>query len=594
MRMFDCLQSNLPECERELQVRIRSHASDLERNPTSLPETPTSPAILLQENNVSGQLLSSKRVRLIQNMHRYNSPNNMTYDDSRYFNGNQESTFDVENEAPETAGRNMMLNFGGAMDRLDPSASFPGLGELPSNGMEPAVEQNLTGTFTGDLNSTAYEVGDDHSHLLQEMLQQHPQSQQAQSTDAHSQAPATASHGSWEDSLHVLQEMVHLQQQQQQQVHQIYNQTQTEHAFNQGYNADRFRSAAFGGSAKFPGESDLLNLFQFPRSTTTSAIPSFGYTAGIRGKGPLYSTSTISGPVNTGSIYENRGIGYDPLLAHHLQNSSESFFHNLSRGNTPETSRHGGPNILVDLDQEREDLSGKNVASAYGSKRDHGAASGKGEPRGVNHFATERQRREYLNEKYQTLRSLVPNPTKADRASIVADAIEYVKELKRTVQELQLLVQEKRRAAGDSSGGKRRRSMDDADNYAGSCTTENASNGHLVMQKGNDTFSTDGSQLRSSWLQRTSQNGTHVDVRIVHDEVTIKVNQRRGKNCLVFDVIAVLQELQLDLLQASGATIGEHDVFLFNTKILEGSSTFAGYIAVKLLDALDRHLVINP
>lgn len=111
----------------------------------------------------------------------------MTYDDSRYFNGTQESTFEVESEAPEAAGRNMMLNFGGTMDRLDPSASFPGLGELPSNGMEPAVEQNLTGTFTGDLNSTAYEVGDDHNHLLQEMLQQHSQTQQAQLSDANSQ-----------------------------------------------------------------------------------------------------------------------------------------------------------------------------------------------------------------------------------------------------------------------------------------------------------------------------------------------------------------------------------------------------------------------
>lgn len=143
-----------------------------------------------------------------------------------------------------------------------------------------------------------------------------------------------------------------------------------------------------------------------------------------------------------------------------------------------------------------------------------------------------------------------------------------MKELKRTVQELQLLVQEKRRAAGDSSGGKRRRSMDATDAYTGSFTPENASNGtHLAMQKGNDSFSPDGSQLRCSWLQRTSHNGTQVDVRIVHDEVTIKVNQRRSKNGLVFDVIAVLQELQLDLIQAHGATIGEHDVYLFNTKV---------------------------
>lgn len=111
--------------------------------------------------------------------------------------------------------------------------------------------------------------------------------------------------------------------------------------------------------------------------------------------------------------------------------------------------------------------------------------------------------------------------------------------------------------------------MDETDAYTGSFTGENTGNGQtmLVMQKSNDSFSPDGSQLRSSWLQRTSQNGTHVDVRIVHDEVTVKVSQRRSRSGLVFDVIAVLHELQLDLVHAHGATIGEHDVYLFNTKV---------------------------
>jgi len=147
----------------------------------------------------------------------------------------------------------------------------------------------------------------------------------------------------------------------------------------------------------------------------------------------------------------------------------------------------------------------------------------------------------------------------------VADAIEYVKELKREVQDSQLMLQEKRRAAG---GQKRsHRSMDMADGALGlpgdMTAVDSAS---TYIQKGNEGYAMDGSHLRSSWLQRTSQTGTQVDIRIVHDEVTIKLTQRRRKNCLL-DVFGVLQELHLDLLQASGASIGEHDVFLFNTKV---------------------------
>lgn len=165
------------------------------------------------------------------------------------------------------------------------------------------------------------------------------------------------------------------------------------------------------------------------------------------------------------------------------------------------------------------------------------------------------------------LRYNVDTGWQADRASIVADAIEYVKELKREVQDLQLMVQEKRRASGSLTGRKRsHRSMELADG-SGLPTESMTDSASTFIQRANDhQFTVDGTHLRTSWLQRTSQNGTQVDVRIVHDEVTIKLTQRRRKNCLL-DVFGVLQELHLDLLQASGASIGEHDVYLFNTKV---------------------------
>ncbi|XLS84984.1 hypothetical protein HN51_035150 [Arachis hypogaea] len=72
------------------------------------------------------------------------------------------------------------------------------------------------------------------------------------------------------------------------------------------------------------------------------------------------------------------------------------------------------------------------------------ASVGKGrEGKSTKHFATEKQR-EQLNGKYKIVRSVILNPIKMDRASVVGDAIEYIRELLRTVNKLKLLVEKKR------------------------------------------------------------------------------------------------------------------------------------------------------
>lgn len=55
----------------------------------------------------------------------------------------------------------------------------------------------------------------------------------------------------------------------------------------------------------------------------------------------------------------------------------------------------------------------------------------------ANHVLAERRRREKLNERFIILRSLVPFVTKMDKASILGDTIEYVKQLREKIQELE-------------------------------------------------------------------------------------------------------------------------------------------------------------
>lgn len=71
--------------------------------------------------------------------------------------------------------------------------------------------------------------------------------------------------------------------------------------------------------------------------------------------------------------------------------------------------------------------------------------------------------------------------------------------------------------------------------------------------------------LRDSWFQRKSKH-TEVDVRIIDDEVTIKLVQQKKINCLLF-VSKILDELQLDLQHVAGGHIGDFYSFLFNTKV---------------------------
>ncbi|KAK0592794.1 hypothetical protein LWI29_025519 [Acer saccharum] len=305
---------------------------------------------------------------------------------------------------------------------------------------------------------------------------------------------------------------------------------------------------------------DLLNLLHLPRSTVSNSSISFANP----NQTPLGFTAADSTSASSSL--------YDPLFHLNLPPQQPPLFRELFQSIPhgyslfgDERDTNGG---AVDQEYDNRLLEFTREIACNGTGRETGGG------KITKHFATERQRREQLNDKYKALRSLVPNPTKTDRASVVGDAIDYIKELLRTVDELKLLV-EKKRCGRERS--KRHKTEDD--------DVESCNMKPLDHNNGS---------LRSSWLQRKSKD-TEVDVRIIDDQVTIKLIQRKK----IFDILLfaskLLDDLQLDLHHVGGGHIGDYCSFLFNTKIFEGSSVYAGAIANKLIEVMDRqYAAVHP
>ncbi|XP_010475345.1 PREDICTED: transcription factor bHLH89-like [Camelina sativa] len=279
---------------------------------------------------------------------------------------------------------------------------------------------------------------------------------------------------------------------------------------------------------------DLLSLLQLPRSSL-----------------PPFANPSLQDIIMTSSSVS----AYDPLfhLNFPLQHPNNGTTFLGVDQDQAETNQ--GVNLLYDEENNNLDV-GLNRKGRGSRKR--------------KIFPTERERRVHFKDRFGDLKKLIPNPTKSDRASIVGEAIDYIKELLRTIDEFKLLVEKKRIKQRNREGD----DVVDENFKAQSEVVEQSS----INKKNN--------ALRCSWLKRKSKF-TEVDVRIIDDEVTIKIVQKKKINSLLF-VSKVIDQLQLDLHHVAGAQIGEHHSFLFNTKICEGSSVYASAIADRVMEVLEK------
>ncbi|XP_077246256.1 transcription factor MYC2-like [Tasmannia lanceolata] len=147
----------------------------------------------------------------------------------------------------------------------------------------------------------------------------------------------------------------------------------------------------------------------------------------------------IQKPIQLGSIQKPSQLG--PTRFHGIELSFEDI--EVETGVDEDKKQEGKAKkeptgmggLSSSVDSEHSDSEG--VEKKRSKKR--GRKPGRDEP--VNHVEAERQRREKLNHRFYALRSVVPNVSKMDKASLLADAVSYINELKGKVAALETELQ---------------------------------------------------------------------------------------------------------------------------------------------------------
>ncbi|XP_061372332.1 transcription factor ICE1-like [Gastrolobium bilobum] len=107
-----------------------------------------------------------------------------------------------------------------------------------------------------------------------------------------------------------------------------------------------------------------------------------------------------------------------------------------SYGEDVEDGSFDGSGLNYDSDEMNNDESDNNKNIGGNSTITGGDQKGKKKGIPAKNLMAERRRRKKLNDRLYMLRSIVPNISKMDRASILGDAIEYLKELMQRISDL--------------------------------------------------------------------------------------------------------------------------------------------------------------
>ncbi|MED6210470.1 hypothetical protein PIB30_064376, partial [Stylosanthes scabra] len=216
-----------------------------------------------------------------------------------------------------------------------------------------------------------------------------------------------------------------------------------------------------------------------------------------------------------------------------------------------------------------------NPTSSAGTDRLRGGGKGSGTPQdelSANHVLAERRRREKLNERFIILRSLVPFVTKMDKASILGDTIEYVKQLRRKIQDLEA---RNRQIEAEPQRSKTPSTTIEV-HHSGSSNKEQQQHTAVVV----------GHEKRKVRIVEGTKTGTKAAVAAAAAEASVQVsiiesdallelecNHREG---LLLDVMLVLRDMKIEVIGVQSSLSNGVFVAELRAKVKENNNSNSG------------------
>ncbi|WVZ62430.1 hypothetical protein U9M48_012184 [Paspalum notatum var. saurae] len=191
------------------------------------------------------------------------------------------------------------------------------------------------------------------------------------------------------------------------------------------------------------------------------------------------------------------------------------------------------------------------------------------------HVLKERRRREKLNQRFVVLRSLVPFVTKMDRASILGDTIEYVKQLRRRIQELE----------SPSPAAPARQPVDGGVGGGGSSTIPTTAAPAAAC-----STLQEGGQGHHRTARGGGGGGAEVQVSIIESDALVELQCPHREGLLLRVMQALHRDLRLEVTSVQASSAGDALVVELRAKVKEVNGRRSSITEVK---RAIHHLIVS-